>query len=647
MITPVKKLSVITLTDNEPLILEEIGKLGVVQLRKLDEAEFIGFNNIVIEEIREYESLSERFKTLYNKFEADKTEKQIKQGSLTRERIPAKDLEEKIKSYEQKVADIENQLKESQDWLEELKEAKPILKILKEQKVNPEDLGEFKHIFTKAGVVGKGVIPKLERIVSGREDVTYRSSNISDKESFLYISALVEIKFWVDKALSSVGFKEFNLPENVPAKVNDAIRWIDDEDKKTKKGIQELNKKWADLKSGFLKDVANLKDSIYYSLSISSAGSNLLRSKMMSAFQGWVPQDKTSDLDGFFDNLKKKTNEQLMFWYDDPAPDEAVPTIMKNPRLFRAYEVLTRQYGQPDARELDPTPISTVLWVVMFGMMFQDFGQGAVIVGLGILFAYVLKREMMGMNFIKVGKLFIGLGISAIFFGLLTGSFFLIEVTPLWPGLQNPWIKDPTNIVWIIKIAVFFGIAQIITGLTISIYNHLKTGDYLEALLGERGVAGFVTFIGIVLLAFYFLGIAIYPGVRFPRLEMGALTHWTIIIPIIGILAIILKPIIAKEDISMGMGMLLETLISFFGNILSYARIAGFAISHAALALVAHELFLVDPMLGIGLGLIFLNIFAMTLELLVSMIQALRLLYYEFSTKFYKGTGTAYVPYKI
>jgi V/A-type H+-transporting ATPase subunit I len=490
MITPVKKLSVITLTDNEPLILEEIGKLGVVQLRKLDEAEFIGFNNIVIEEIREYESLSERFKTLYNKFEADKTEKQIKQGSLTKERIPAKDLEEKIKSYEQKVADIENQLKESQDWLEELKEAKPILKILKEQKVNPEDLGEFKHIFAKAGAVSKGVIPKLERIVSGREDVTYRSSSISDKETFLYISALVEIKFWVDKALSSIGFKEFNLPENVPAKVNDAIKWIDDENKKTEKRIQELKKKWADLESGFLKDAANLKSSIHFSLSISSAGSNLLRSKMMSAFQGWVPQDRISDLDGFFNNLRKKTNEQLMLWYDDPAPDEAVPTIMKNPRLFRAYEVLTRQYGQPDARELDPTPLSTVLWVVMFGMMFPDFGQGAVILGMGILFAYVLKREMMSMNFIKIGKLFMGLGISAILFGLLTGSFFLIEVTPLWPGLQNPWIKDPTNIIWIIKIAVFFGIAQIITGLSISIYNHLKTGDFLEALLGHHGVAG-------------------------------------------------------------------------------------------------------------------------------------------------------------
>jgi vacuolar-type H+-ATPase subunit I/STV1 len=32
---------------------------------------------------------------------------------------------------------------------------------------------------------------------------------------------------------------------------------------------------------------------------------------------------------------------------------------------------------------------------------------------------------------------------------------------------------------------------------------------------------------------------------------------------------------------------------------------------------------------------------------MVVMIQALRLLYYEFSTKFFKGTGKPYTPYKI
>ncbi|HDJ67146.1 MAG TPA: hypothetical protein ENF33_05500, partial [Nitrososphaeria archaeon] len=46
-------------------------------------------------------------------------------------------------------------------------------------------------------------------------------------------------------------------------------------------------------------------------------------------------------------------------------------------------------------------------------------------------------------------------------------------------------------------------------------------------------------------------------------------------------------------------------------------------------------------------GIIFLNLFALTIEFLVCMIQALRLLYYEFMTKFYEGTGTPYTPWKL
>ena len=68
MIVPVKKVSLITITDNESSMLEGLGKLGVVQLRKLDEAEFIGFEKVIIEEAREYENLKERFQILYGKF---------------------------------------------------------------------------------------------------------------------------------------------------------------------------------------------------------------------------------------------------------------------------------------------------------------------------------------------------------------------------------------------------------------------------------------------------------------------------------------------------------------------------------------------------------------------------------------------------
>ena len=112
-------------------------------------------------------------------------------------------------------------------------------------------------------------------------------------------------------------------------------------------------------------------------------------------------------------------------------------------------------------------------------------------------------------------------------------------------------------------------------------------------------------------------------------------------------MVLFIKPIIAGEGATMGFGVVIETSISFFANMLSYSRIAGFAIAHAALAIVVAELLHTNPALGIGLGLIFLNMFALTIELLVSMIQALRLLYYEFSTKFFSGSGEPYKPFSL
>ena len=134
MIVPVKKISLITLTDNEPLVLEEVGKLGVVQVRRLEEAEFIGFNKIVVEDVREYESLNEKFRTLYAKFEVDKAKAHEEQkASALKEKISDEELENTLEKIGQEVANVENQLKELKDWLIELKEAKPALQMSKDK----------------------------------------------------------------------------------------------------------------------------------------------------------------------------------------------------------------------------------------------------------------------------------------------------------------------------------------------------------------------------------------------------------------------------------------------------------------------------------------------------------------------------------
>ena len=42
-----------------------------------------------------------------------------------------------------------------------------------------------------------------------------------------------------------------------------------------------------------------------------------------------------------------------------------------------------------------------------------------------------------------------------------------------------------------------------------------------------------------------------------------------------------------------------------------------------------------------------MNFLAMSIEFMVVIIQSLRLLYYEFSTKFYFGDGTPFKPFRV
>lgn len=643
MIVPVKKVTVITLADNERLLLEELGRLGVIQLRKLTEDEYIGFKEERAEEERVYDQLYERLRMLRGK---------LSDGAIQviQEIVPPEKVEEVVKDFESKVASLEENIREAKDRLNELERAKPILKAMEELEVNPGDIGGFRHIFGKIGVIKAETLQALERRFKLRRDIAYKAAPIpgSEDELLIYVTGLVELKAQIEKTLSTtVGFEEFKPPKGIPSSIREATKWVEEEIKSEKERLKALEDEWENLKRDFHSKYKALEATIRRLLALAKARTNMLRSEMMVVLQGWVPEDKILSLNTFFENAKRRMGGRLAYSYEEPAPDEEIPTVMRNPKLFRAYEVLTRQYGYPDAREIDPTPISTILWIVMFGMMFPDYGEGLVILLLGVLFAYKLRKPLMGMNMAKIGRLMIGLGISAIVFGLLTGSFFLIEVKPLWPGLMPAWITYPSNVTWMIKIAIFFGIAQIVLAMSISIRGHLKAGEKLEALLSEHGLAGLVTFLGIAVVAFEFLGISIFPGVRVPRLGMNVLTHWTMIIPVIGLIAIFIRPLISGEGATMGIGVVLEAFISFLANMFSYARIAGFAIAHAAFALVVGELLHANPALGIGLGLIFLNMFALTLELLVCMIQALRLLYYEFSTKFFKGTGIPYIPYRL
>ena len=54
------------------------------------------------------------------------------------------------------------------------------------------------------------------------------------------------------------------------------------------------------------------------------------------------------------------------------------PTKLKNPKLFKPFEMYTKMYGLPAYGEMDPTWFIALTYSFIFGAMFGDAGQGLV-----------------------------------------------------------------------------------------------------------------------------------------------------------------------------------------------------------------------------------------------------------------------------
>jgi V/A-type H+-transporting ATPase subunit I len=96
-----------------------------------------------------------------------------------------------------------------------------------------------------------------------------------------------------------------------------------------------------------------------------------------------------------------------------------------------------------------------------------------------------------------------------------------------------------------------------------------------------------------------------------------------------------------------------EAILSYLANTISFVRLAAYAMSHAALLFAAFMVSAEVRDIPIGGGLFSLlviilgNIIAIVLEGIIASVQALRLEYYEFFSKFYSGNGQPFEPFRL
>lgn len=328
------------------------------------------------------------------------------------------------------------------------------------------------------------------------------------------------------------------------------------------------------------------------------------------------------------------------------------PVKLKTCWLFKPFEMYVETYGLPRYKDLNPSSYMGFIYCVIFGIMFGDVGQGIVLFVAGLA-VWKLKKSIIGLILTRCA-------IFSFLCGLAYGSCFGFEgmFSEFWQaiglGALFPInLLESKNSMNILMLSLILGIGIIISAMLINIFINFKNHQIGEAIFSHNGLAGLAVY-GSSFIAMIFI-MALNINILSPAFILCA-----IIIPLITIffrkpLSHIIEKKLSKNSknkadkfnaVNAAFDMI-DIVLSCFSNTLSFLRIGGLALSHAALMLVVMQFSHIAGTLGSPIVIIIGNVFVMGLEGLIASIQALRLVYYELFSRFYNSDGKPFKPAKV
>ncbi len=645
MLKPVrmKKFYVKMPRDYETQVLEEIGRLGVAQL--IGERAAIGEEPENVELYSNFMKLYERSAALMENLQAarDRLMKLLQEqagrsASYSPESVkPVKATQEEIVKYIDKYGgqldNFARRIDSLQREADVLNSARDHLLLLKENGVDLDGVGDHKFIFVKVGYINNTFIPKLEEYVRDFGAV-YKTRAVNPRESSLLITGPSEYKQNVERALSLLNFNEFTFPANLPSDPSSALGEVE---KMARSKLEEISQL-----EGFLSQVlADLEARKGYVSFLKEANPSLLRARSFSIVEGWIPEHEVVRLR---ERLSSMAIGGLYLGVEEPKEDDKVPVALSNKGILKNFELLTTVRGTPGYKDVDPTLIYAIFFPIMYGMMFGDVGDGLLIVIWGLLF-YRRAKPFLGISgrvIKRLGVIMMVGGLSAMVFGVFYGSIFLYE------GVRPLLLRPTESFYTVIGISLLFGVMQIILALALNVANKFLEGDFKEGIFGGKGLFGLIYYIIGVVLAYRL----VLSGLQFSAFlwpENVLLTAGTLVMLLLVFLSPTMKMLGSHdhkigESLMEGFGEFIETFISYITNSMSYIRLAAFAIAHGILAEFAHAL---GGSMGLIPSLILVNVMVILIEGFAAGIQSIRLMYYEFSTKFFTGGGTRFNPLKL
>lgn len=244
---------------------------------------------------------------------------------------------------------------------------------------------------------------------------------------------------------------------------------------------------------------------------------------------------------------------------EDPRRGEAVPTLVRYPRVVRPVKVLFDVLKiMPGYWETDVSWTFLIFFTIFVGLLIGDAGYGLLMLAMSIFLTIRYRR----VDRAKIVMLYL-LSMSVILFGVLSGSWLGIESLPSFLlSLKVDWLSETANLM---GLCFFIGAV------------HLSIAHAWNALI-EFPRMRFLAQIGwvAVIWSMFFLARGVVLGYPFPNFFPYLLGAGVVLV------SVFMTPFgeIRKTLIS---HMLLPlTFVSFFVDIISYVRL--FAVGVATVA---------------------------------------------------------------
>ncbi|HOM56961.1 MAG TPA: V-type ATPase 116kDa subunit family protein, partial [Candidatus Latescibacteria bacterium] len=436
-----------------------------------------------------------------------------------------------------------------------------------------EELRSTQQLAVHIGVLSEVNVRRVEAILGALPHTTVRLPGPATGWDVVIVFSQKATADQVERALSSANFKPLEIPEDLTGKPGEAEEklWklLEELEEQRKTLTQQLR----ETTTAEMGELCEIWEKARAARTLLAAQQPFGKTRALSYVTGWVPKESSQALT---QRIRDTIGAAAYVEVRDPDPhDPAVPVRLKNPSVFRPFEEVVTTYSLPSSKEIDPTVVVAITYLIMFGMMFGDVGQGLVLAGAGF---WAAKKAPSVKN---LGLILGMCGISSVIFGFIYGSVFGVEMQ------LNPWINLPlvehhtsvmaSNLAVLGGISIGFGIIMLSLGIVFNIVNAVRAKEWGIAVFDQYGLTG---------LAFYWCALiwAVFTALGYAGVGMTALAAAALVALVV---LFVREPIIRATErkehlVEGGVGFfvvqaLIDTMdmvIRFLSNTVSFIRVA-------------------------------------------------------------------------